>query len=241
MVRSKKHKKSGHDNSDRWLLTYADLITLLLGLFVILYSMSKVDSSKYLGVVKALGGMFGQQGVLQGSSVPMSGEALNSQAEIAGKIRSMLYDDLKSKMVEVSQDSRGVVVHLAEELLFPSGSATLKTSSLSKLDKLGEVLATLPNDLRVEGHTDDVPINTPTFPSNWQLSVARAMNTGDYLMSRHGLSPERVTIVGYSQYKPLVPNTSDENKAKNRRVDIVIISDGSAVAAQQREEKSDEM
>ncbi|MBI5474546.1 MAG: OmpA family protein [Ignavibacteriae bacterium] len=231
MIRSKKHKRSVHDNADRWLLTYADLITLLLGLFVILYTMSKVDNTKYLSVVKALGGMFGQEGVLQGSNAPMQHQAVGSQEEIAGKIRAAMTEDLKTNMVDVSQDSRGVVVHLAEELLFPSGSATLKSSSLSRLDKLGEVLATLRNDIRVEGHTDNVPINTSTFPSNWQLSVARAMNTGDYLMSRHGLSPERVTIVGYSQYKPLAPNTSEENKAKNRRVDIVIVSEGQVVTA----------
>lgn len=143
---------------------------------------------------------------------------------IERKLQGALYQDLQSQLVSVSQDSRGVVVHLAEELLFASGSATLKNTSMGSLDLLASVLKTLPNEIRVEGHTDDVPISTAMFPSNWHLSVGRAMNTGDYLMKRHGIDPEKVTIVGFSEYKPLVPNTTPENKAKNRRVDIVIVS-----------------
>ena len=239
MRRGRPHNshQAGNENSDRWLLTYADLITLLLGLFVILYAMSKVDNAKYSKVVQAFGGLFGNVAeatsnnpafVSGGDAVVPIKPAASERDEIVGKVRGAMYEDVKSNLVSVSQDERGVVVHVAEELLFPSGSATLKGSSLSSLDLLAGVLKTLPNDIRIEGHTDDVPINTATFPSNWQLSVARAMNTGEYLMTQHGLKPERVSIVGYSEYKPLVPNTSVENRAKNRRVDIVIVSSESA-------------
>lgn len=220
MRRVRTQKKNDDHGSERWLLTYADLITLLLGLFVILYGMSQVDSNKYSRVVQALGGMFGS-GVMTeaGSSV-----LPNQREDIEARVRGAMYEDLQNQTVSVSQDARGVVVHLAEELLFPSGSATLKGASLSRLDLLGAVLKTLPNELRIEGHTDDVPINTAAFPSNWHLSVARAMTVGDYLMGRINLDPQRVTIVGYSQYKPLEPNTTPKNRAKNRRVDIVIVA-----------------
>lgn len=220
MRRVRTQKKTPEHSSERWLLTYADLITLLLGLFVILYAMSQVDSGKYSRVVQALGGMFGN------SVMPGEGTAVlpKHREEIEARVRSALYDDLQSQMVSVSQDARGVVVHLAEELLFPSGSATLKGASLQRLDLLGAVLKTLPNEIRIEGHTDDVPINTAAFPSNWHLSVSRAMSVGEYLMGRITLDPERVTIVGYSQYKPLVSNSTPENRAKNRRVDIVIVA-----------------
>lgn len=102
----------------------------------------------------------------------------------------------------------------------------MKQASLPAMDTLAGVLRRLKNDLRVEGHTDNVPINTPQFPSNWHLSVARALNVAYYLIQRHGLLQERVSVVGYSEYRPLVPNDSPERRARNRRVDIVILSPG---------------
>ncbi|MBX2989595.1 MAG: OmpA family protein [Bacteroidetes bacterium] len=223
--RIRQSKPENQSNADRWLLTYADLITLLLGLFVILYAMSQVDNTKYSKVVVALGGMFGKAVPLgESESVLPGGALMPDRMSIERKLHGALYQDLQSQLVSVSQDSRGVVVHLAEELLFASGSATLKNTSTGSLDLLASVLKTLPNEIRVEGHTDNVPISTTMFPSNWHLSVGRAMNTGDYLMKRHGIDPQKVTIVGFSEYKPLVPNTTQENKARNRRVDIVIVS-----------------
>jgi chemotaxis protein MotB len=135
--------------------------------------------------------------------------------------------------VSISQDERGVIVHLAEELLFASGSATLKQSSLTSLAMLTRILKTIPNEIRIEGHTDDVPIHTAAFPSNWHLSVARAVSTGEYLTARLGLPPEKITMVGFADQKPLVPNTSAENRAKNRRVDVVIIAPKANVLSQQ--------
>jgi len=194
-------------------------------LFVILYAMSKVDGAKYSKVVQAFGGMFGKAAVMNGSTSPMPAEQLVGDSQlIENKLHGALFVDIRSNLVSVTQDERGVTVHLAEELLFASGEAALKSASLGSLDLLASVLKTLPNEIRVEGHTDDMPINTFEFPSNWHLSVARALNTGNYLMSRHGLKPNKVTIVGYSQYKPLVPNVSDHDRAKNRRVDIVVVA-----------------
>ena len=110
-----------------------------------------------------------------------------------------------------------------EIILFKSGNADLTSSSLLILDRLAVILKSLPNDIRVEGHTDDVPINTPNFPSNWHLSVTRALNTAYFLIHNENLPPEKVSIVGYSKYKPIDTNATSVGRANNRRVDIVII------------------
>jgi chemotaxis protein MotB len=224
------HKKQDHGNSDRWLLTYADLITLLLGLFVILYAMSKIDAGKYAEIVSALNGVFGSpKGALAGNAalLPSPNTTLQTERQrIAQEIRSALDLDSQKLPIAVTENERGVTVHIMEELLFPSGSADLKRASLNAMDTLAGILRRLPNDLRVEGHTDNVPISTAQFPSNWHLSVARALNVGYYLILQHGLTQERVTIVGYSEYQPLEKNDTPEHRAQNRRVDIVILAGG---------------
>jgi chemotaxis protein MotB len=224
------HKKHEHGNSDRWLLTYADLITLLLGLFVILYAMSKIDAGKYAEIVSALNGVFGSpKGALAGNAalLPSPNTALQTERQrIAQEIRSALDLDSQKLPIAVTENERGVTVHIMEELLFPSGSADLKRASLNAMDTLAGILRRLPNDLRVEGHTDNVPISTAQFPSNWHLSVARALNVGYYLILQHGLTQERVSIVGYAVYQPLEKNDTPGHRAQNRRVDIVILAGG---------------
>jgi chemotaxis protein MotB len=239
-VKRRKHgEEEEHENSERWLLTYADLITLLLGLFVILYAMSKIDTEKYSQVVAALGGLFGSPEAasmkLQVMDVvkPLP-EFIRERAKIEAEIRKGLGLAAKSLPITITQDERGVTIHLQEQFLFASGSADLKSSSLATLDKLAEILKSMPNDVRVEGHTDNVPISTAAFPSNWHLSVGRALNVGYYLIEKHGMKAEKVSVVGYSEYRPLLPNTSEENRARNRRVDIVIV----AQTAMQADEKA---
>lgn len=217
-----------HENHERWLLTYADLITLLLGLFVILYAMSKIDAAKYAEMVSALSGVFGSSrpSIVQANSgiIDMPSAVLKTEREkIIAELRNVLHRNLVDGLASVTYDERGVIVHLLEELLFASGSAQLKKNSLTTLDTLATVLKTLSNELRVEGHTDNVPIRTASFPSNWHLSVARAVTAGFYLIDRHGIKAERVSVVGYAEYRPLVPNTTPENRSRNRRVDIVIL------------------
>jgi chemotaxis protein MotB len=238
-MRKKKVDHGEHDSSERWLLTYSDLITLLLGLFVILYAMSKVDAGKYAELVEALGGVFGKgkSSMMEGGAGVMSLPIPKMKSErdrIMEDIRGALKNQEKQKLISVSQNERGLTVHLMEELLFISGSADLKASSLSTLDTLAAVLKELPNNLRVEGHTDDVPIHTAAFPSNWHLSVARALNTAFYLIEKHKVNPEKISVVGYSEYRPLVPNISDETRIKNRRVDIVITVDATTSADSSR-------
>ena len=226
----RRRKKPGeHDNLERWLLTYADLITLLLGLFVILYAMSKIDAGRYAELVNALGGVFGsgRRGVITGNvgivDPPLA--PVSERQLIEKEIRKELKENLAKGLISVDQNERGVTVHLMEELLFASGKADLKQTSLSALDTLSFLLGTLHNDIRVEGHTDNVPIHNLQYPSNWHLSVARAMNTAYYLILNRNIAPERLSVAGYAEYRPLVDNISDENRSRNRRVDIVIVTD----------------
>jgi chemotaxis protein MotB len=224
----KRKQRSPHNyHEDRWLLTYSDLITLLLGLFVILYAISKVDAGKYAEIASALNGVFGSsRGVLTGSPTVIDQPTIlqSDRQHIVQDIRNALQLDSQQLPISVTENERGITVHLMEELLFASGSADLKTSSLTTLDTLAGVLRMLPNDLRVEGHTDNVPINTTQFPSNWHLSVARALTVAYYLIQQHGLIQERVSVVGYSEFLPIASNDSPENRSRNRRVDIVIIA-----------------
>jgi chemotaxis protein MotB len=223
------HKHQSHDNEDRWLLTYSDLITLLLGLFVILYTISKVDAGKYAEITTALSGVFGSpRGILTGNPVAVDQPGYSEREEIARDLEQALNPDGQQIPISVTQNERGVTVHIMEELLFASGNADIKQASLPALDTLAGVIKKLRNDLRVEGHTDNVPISTAQFPSNWHLSVSRALNVAYYLIEKHGLKQDRVSVVGYSEYHPLVPNDSPASRSRNRRVDIVILAPGTA-------------
>lgn len=207
-------------------MTYADLITLLLGLFIVLYAVSKVDAGKYQQVAGVFEHMFGGKIVVSspdraGAIAPLQLQA--ERAELIKKIQTAVGTSQFGSGVTITKNERGITIHMLEKLLFSSGAADVKASAYITLDSIASVIRTLPNDVRVEGHTDDVPIATQAFPSNWHLSVSRAVNTAFYLITRHGLNPDKIAVVGYSEFKPLVENTSEENRARNRRVDIVII------------------
>lgn len=208
---------------DRYLITYADLITLLLGLFILLYTASNLDVQKYEKMVNAIGNVFGGPTqtikVLPDSKISIAPPLVNLKSDINSLIEKNNY----TSSIKLEENSRGVTIHILEDIVFPSGSAELKKSSKIVLQQLAAIIKKLPNDIRIEGHTDNVPINTAQFPSNWHLSVARALSTAYYLMTEQGLNPEKLSIVGYSEYKPLDENDSFSGRASNRRVDIIII------------------
>lgn len=226
----RKKAESEHDNLDRWLLTYADLITLLLGLFVILYAVSQVDMAKFKQFVSAFESVFGggSTGNLPGDKGVMMNEApqpLNkSSRQLERKVEAAVGDALKSGGAVITQDERGVTVHFLEKFMFDQGKAEIKPEAYLVLDTLGFLLQSIPNKIRVEGHTDTTPIHTLQFPSNWHLSVARALNVGYYLLQKYKIRPEKVALIGYGEYQPFVPNDTPVHKAENRRVDIVILN-----------------
>ena len=207
---------------DRYLITYADLITLLLGLFIILYAISNIDSQKYQKVLQAFGNTFGSEKEILNIESKLSNSDAAPATQLKDKLSNIIKDHGYEDFVKMEETERGIVIHIMDQILFNSGSARLESKSYKVLNKLASVLKELPNDIRIEGHTDDVPINSSEYQSNWHLSVARALNTAYYLIHEEKLPQEKLSIIGNSEFKPIASN-DETGRAKNRRVDIVII------------------
>ena len=208
---------------DRYLITYADLITLLLGLFIILYAISNIDANKYKRIISAVGDVFGNHAKTISVKSAVAPSKIGNNDLLKSKLMQLINKYHYNNSIMLEQNKRGITIHILDDILFKSGSADLTSSSLLVLDRLAVILKSLPNDIRIEGHTDDVPINTPSFPSNWHLSVTRALNTAYFLIHNENLPPEKISIVGYSEYRPIDSNSTALGRANNRRVDIVII------------------
>ncbi len=170
-----------------------------------------------------MGDMFGSRDKIISITNASAKNAVTSEGYLKGELNKLIDKYHYNNSIRLEENARGVTIHILDDVLFSSGSANLAEGSLTVLHRLAVMLKELPNDIRVEGHTDNVPISTSLFPSNWHLSVSRALNTAYYLINTEGLSPEKVSIVGYSEYKPIASNDTPDGKASNRRVDIVII------------------
>jgi chemotaxis protein MotB len=216
------------ENLDRWLLTYADMITLLLAFFVVMYSMSQLDAKKFGKVTEALTGLLrGGESILNEQvDYTKTGHGLlniGNLKMIQRSVEKRFETTTRHQEVHTEITERGLVVHVMESALFTPGSADLQARSREILDLVSDMILPLPNHIRVEGHTDDRPIMTPIYPSNWELSSARATSVVRYFLGQ-GLAPGRVSALGYGEYRPVRPNNTIENRARNRRVDIVILT-----------------
>lgn len=208
-------------DKDRYLITYADLITLLLGLFIILYAISNIDSSKYKSVVAAFDTYFGRQAVIQ--TKPEQKFINTAKDRLSDELNKLIEQYNYSSSIQLEENDKGITIHILEDILFGPGNADINNVSILVLKRLAKVIKDFPNDIRIEGHTDNIPISTPRYPSNWHLSVDRALNTAYYLINNEGIPPGKVSIVGYSEYHPIASNELPTTRAKNRRVDIVIL------------------
>jgi len=219
----------------RWLLTYADMLTLLFALFVILYSISAVDQEKLKALAMALGNAFGLSGQVSvlnaGASTDTKPVVMKlSQVQLTTlrqKVQKWILQKKLEREVKVRFNERGLVISLmTDRILFKSGSAQLLPRTKVILSDVAELLKQTTNPIVIEGHTDDRPITNPKirrkYKDNWELSTARAVNVLKYLIVK-GVSPDRLSAAGYAQYKPLVPNIDEITRAKNRRIDIVVL------------------
>jgi chemotaxis protein MotB len=269
----RRHKHEDHVNHEAWVIPYADLLTLLLALFVVLYAMSSVNTTKYRALAQAISSAFnGSRSVITPitpnapqSSTPIptnkpvpiprtplpqillpeltqhitpaplaqqtpdkANEKLTEEQQNLERIRNEVERALQplidKNLVVVRRTPNWLEIEIRTDILFPSGIATLSPSANDVLTNLGEILAPFANPLRVEGYTDDVPIDTTTYPSNWELSAARAASVAR-LFAEHGVDPERLGIVGWGQYRPAADNVSEGGRNKNRRVLVVVLSD----------------
>ena len=212
-----------------WLATFGDLMSLLLTFFVLLLSFSSMNIKSFQHVMGALQGALG---VLSGQpelslpirqSMPKT-EGNLSQAEMMNKAGQELEHAIEEAGLQgdmhLEESTEGIIIRVSDRLFFDSAEATIKQSADNFLSAIGRAIAPLPNHINVQGHTDPRPVNTPAFASNWELSGMRALAVGRYFINQHNVSPQRISITGLSEYRPLAPNTTDDNMAKNRRVEI---------------------
>lgn len=254
MSRKKRHK--AHANHERWLVSYADFITLLFAFFVVLYASSQADKKKAAQVAASIKGAFQQLGVFTGSAVegvgvPGSPGILNPEltdaplkvVKVAGnsekspggtgfgidvdelrhQLETALGDEIRQHEIQMRVTPEGLVVSLREVGFFNSGRAELLENGHKTLTRIATILGGRGFEIRVEGHTDNVPVHNSRFKSNWELSTARATTVVSLLIEQHGFDPLLVSAAGYSEYRPVESNKTAGGRAANRRVDLVVV------------------
>ncbi|WP_032121963.1 flagellar motor protein MotB [Clostridium amazonitimonense] len=239
MARKKDGPKAEELRGDEWIATYSDTITLLLTFFILLYSFSSVDQQKLKQISTALQSVLNGNGgvtILEfnttSGNAPIVGESteqeinenLPNEENMYNKVKEFIDENNLSSTVQITQDERGIIIQLRDNILFESAKADIREDSKVILDKINSLINTFPNAIIVEGHTDNLPINTFKFESNWELSTTRAVNVVRYFVETKGQNPARFSAAGYGEYQPMAPNDSNENRAKNRRVNILIVA-----------------
>ncbi|MEH6493186.1 flagellar motor protein MotB [Halopseudomonas sp.] len=258
-----------------WVMTFADLMSLLMCFFVLLLSFSEIDAQKFKQIAGELSKAFGVQRDIPALDIPMGTSPIfdnfspgkpeptpvdsvrqqtteeapqleTLKAEMEGKLqqqvadttekqvetsvdalRDVLENELQEGRIQLEHDRKRIVIRVEEKGSFPSGSADMTADFEDMLDKIADVIARLPGEITIEGHTDDIPIHTARFQSNWDLSAARASSVANALLIGDAVQPERLKVQGYAETRPRANNDSSENRALNRRVEIIIDLSGS--------------
>ena len=252
MARKKEPEKAA--NHERWLVSYADFITLLFAVFVTLYAMSQTDKKKVEQVAASYRSAFGVttgassgkpelisktdmmpipslRAKMQNPEKPKTKQdgKLKTQAtkkefkEIQVSIEKFLITQNALDKVNIEITKRGLVITLKEAGFFDSGSAAIKTNSFEILNKIAESLGPYGNSISFEGHTDNIPMRSQLYPSNWELSTARATSLAHLFIEKHSFSPEKISVTGYGEFRPVADNSTEEGRKMNRRVDIVLM------------------
>lgn len=241
----KKRRKSEENSSQGWLTTYSDLMTLLLTFFILLYSFSTLDAMKFKQVASALQSVLIGQGkvtIFENDTapgdtpvdqlLPIPNDEDSNMEDITNfdKVRQMynkVSDFIKEEgldaEVKIRADKRGVIVDINENILFEPAEANLKYDSKEILNTVSRLIKQFPNEIVVEGHTDNTPIYSKRYPSNWELSVDRATSVVRYFAEEKNIDPKRLTAAGCGEYRPIAPNDTPEHKSLNRRVNILIV------------------
>jgi chemotaxis protein MotB len=231
-----KKKHAEHGNDERWLLTYSDLITLLLAFFIIMYAGSKADLEKFNRLAQGLAQAFGNgvsvdsggnEGVLNdGTGVfdfgQLSAERRQFMA-ISDQLQQYATEQGMTDQIAINFRSEGICITLSNALLFPSGGVDLSDESKATLKKIADLVRPIPNEIRIEANTDNLPTESGIYPTNWELSATRAARVARYLSEDENIDPVRLSALGYGEYRPLYPNDTRAHRLLNRRADIVIL------------------
>jgi chemotaxis protein MotB len=254
-VKRRAHEES-HENHERWLVSYADFITLMFAFFVVMFATSQSDKAKAKAVSDAVETALHEdkfsakiKNVLQGKPDPKSQpgnpqtglypaakpadppEKLAELTPSFKKLASELKKEIEAGLIEVNLEPRGLVISLKEGAFFATGDATVNVSRLGTIAKLATTVKLVPNPVRLEGHTDSTPISNSRFHSNWELSAARSIAVLEVLRDKFSVPQSRMAIVGYGDTIAYDTNATEEGRARNRRVDITILNEGAALGA----------
>jgi chemotaxis protein MotB len=244
----RKTKTPEHVNHERWLISYADFITLLFAFFVVMFASSQTDKGKAQQVAEAvrkalegehvssmiaavLGGAADTKGQGNAMMKGPGGAVQEPKQQVAELLPSLkvLSEELKKEIeagqIEIRMQPRGLVVSFTQAALFPSGEDVISADAYSGLGKVAAAIVKIPNPVRLEGHTDSMPIKTQRFRSNWELSAARSIALLDILTNLFNVPRERFSIAGYADTAPLESNDTEAGRARNRRVDIVLLNE----------------
>lgn len=236
--RTNDHPKASHE---RWLVSYADFVTLLFAFFVVMYATSRSDKLKQRELAVSIQAAFTQLGLFTPASAQLSpklggGPAAPTPSAEANmddhlklqllqqRLQTELSGPIKDHAISLNLTRQGLVIRMQELGVFDSGSDVLRPGAASVLRDIGTAVGSLPNPIRIEGHTDDVPIHTARFASNWELSTARAARLVDLFIREYHIAPERLSAAGYGQYHPIASNATPEGRQLNRRVDLVVVA-----------------
>lgn len=241
---ARRSKRTEHENHDRWMISYADFVTLLFAFFVVMYAVSSVNEEKYRTFSNSLSVAFTRHPLATSTGVTVTQQDQTLKAlvdrrtarlgeqqrkiqermkNLARRLSQVMVSQIDQHTVSINQTRRGAVIDISASMLFRTGEAALQPSMLDVLRQVAVVLSKEELPIEVEGHSDDIPIATAQFPSNWELSSARASSVVRMLID-NGVPAKRLAVVGLASNQPLVPNDSPENRAKNRRVTVTIIS-----------------
>jgi chemotaxis protein MotB len=235
---------------DRWLVSYADFITLLFGFFVVLYAFARADQKKQAQVTQSIDIAFRSLGIFpdavrrqkgagataagtEAAAIPMNivmGEDVLAPARVRSdlehlgrELQQTLSNQVTMHTVSIQMGRDGLVISLREAGFFASGSATPQPQTLDTLRQIAASLSRSSYDLRIEGHTDNIPIHNDEFDSNWELSTARATNIARILLDQNAMPADRISAAGYAEFHPVAGNDTAEGRAKNRRVDLIVL------------------
>lgn len=254
---ARKKPPEEHDNAERWLVSYADFITLLFAFFVVMYAISSVNEGKYRVMSDALISAFKEPQssdklinmqtktpeILSGTGMPIGKnvqqmphtpervKAAESMKKVAKNVLQAMQPLIQNGQVRVTQSPRGITVEINASVLFKSGEAVLQPQSTAALAAVAKELAVVENPIQVEGHTDNIPINSPNFPSNWELSSSRAGSVVR-LFAEQGVPAARMMAIGYADNRPLDTNATPDGRSRNRRVNVLILNEVGGAASE---------
>jgi chemotaxis protein MotB len=258
-MRHKKHSSGGHANHDRWIVSYADFVTLLFAFFVVMFATANADKGKARAVGESVKAAL-EEGRMSNvgeaikhalakdrtSATPTPGKPTddpalkNSHAQsikdqspsaypellpLMEKLSKQLHAEVQKGDVEIHMEPRGLAISFKQAALFTSGEDRLKTSAYDAIGRVGEAIRLVPNQVRLEGNTDNVPIHNERFRSNWELSAARSIALLNLMVDHFQVPAERLAVAGYADVAPVASNATEEGRARNRRVDVVILSE----------------